>query len=365
MGTVRQLPDGNWGAFASSGSGGARVRLSVTECATKRDARVALAKLESQLARRAVLEPHRLTLAAYLQKWLTHLDALPMSAHGRACYRSIVKRHVTSQVGRTRLEKLRPLPLQEMLDAELEHYAPGTVRKHYAMLHAALAQAVKWRLLTENPMDDVKKPVAAPPEMHALDEAAAEALVASLAGTRYQMPVLVAVTTGLRRGELLALRWRDLDLENGTLTVARAVDEAAGVLSFKAPKSKASARSFGMLAATTMALKEHKRQQAADRLADAAWHDHGLVFPALHGDIWRPSTFSAQWQRLDSGVRFHDLRHTAATAMLRAGVPVDVAAKRLGHTPTMLLTTYAHVLEDADSSAVARLEAAFAGRFGI
>ena len=365
MGTVRQLSDGNWGAFASSGSGGARVRLSVTECATKRDARTALAKLEAQLARRAVLEPHRLTLAAYLQRWLTHLDALPMSAHGRSCYRSIAKRHVTPQVGRTRLEKLRPLALQEMLDAELEHYAAGTVRKHYAMLHAALAQAVKWRLIAENPMDDVKKPASAAPEMHALDEAEAEALVTSLAGTRFHMPALVAVTTGLRRGELLALRWRDLDLEAGTLTVARSVDEAGGVLAFKAPKVKRSARSFGLLTATTAALREHKRRQAVERLADAAWHDQGLVFPARHGTVWRPSAFSVAWQRLETGVRFHDLRHTAATAMLRAGVPVDVAAKRLGHTPTMLLTTYAHVLEDADASAVARLEDAFAGRFGI
>jgi integrase len=333
----------------------------VTTCATRAEARREGARLDRELERLSFLEPHKLTLGAYLDRWIAHLATQAVAGHTVANYESAVKR-LSRRLSRVRLAELRPLALQEWLDAQQEHYAVGTVRKDYAVLHAALAQAVDWRLLSASPMDGVKKPPPAHLEMHALSEQEAAELIESLAGSPYQVPALVAVTTGLRRGELLALKWRDIS--EGVISVNRALDEAHGEVTVKQPKSQAGKRRFGIMALTLDALKAHKAQQARARLADPQWHDQGLVFPAAHGSLWRPTSFSSGWARLKTGVRFHDLRHTAATALLRAGVPVDVAAKRLGHTPTMLLTTYAHVLEDADAAAVARLEESFSASFG-
>ena len=353
MGFCEQLPDGRWRAFESEGSGGRRLRANAIR-RTRTEARnAAKAKLERKL-KESTLEPHTLTLSAYLQRWLAHERKQGRSAHSLSCDESLV-RQIPKALMAQRLADVAPLAVQKWLD-ELE-LAPATVRKRYRRLHASLGKAVAWRLLTDNPLDAVTPPKLAHGEMSALDEAQTAALLSALQGTRYHAPALVAVTTGLRRGELLALQWSDI--EDGTMRVARSLDEAPRVaIAVKEPKS-GKGRTLSLMAATVVAFEAHRKQQIAERLAARQWHERGLIFPDRRGGYWRPTTFSTGWLRFGEtdGIRFHDLRHSHATQLLRAGVPVNVVSKRLGHASAALtLSVYAHVLADADEAAVSRLE---------
>jgi integrase len=155
----------------------------------------------------------------------------------------------------------------------------------------------------------------------------------------------VAVTTGMRAGELLRLTWDDVDLDAATLQVRRS-------------KGKGRHSPITLMVATVDCLREHRRAQAAERLAAKTWHDNDLVFPARNGAAWQQSTFSGGWARLGMGVRFHDLRHSHATQLLRAGVRLDAVSKRLGHASSAITAeVYSHVLADDDPLAVERLEA--------
>jgi integrase len=358
MGSTVQLPDGRWRAFESVGSGPSRVTANATRT-TKRAAQAAArSRLATKLEEAAALEPHTLTVKAYLVRWIAHLKTQGRSGKSVARYESICDA-LPKTLSRRLLADLRPLHLQHWLDDTDK--APATVRKHYAVIHAALAQAVTWRLLESNPMGAVKRPRLERSDTTALNEQQTADLLTALQGTRFWAPALLAATTGMRRGELLALRWRDVDLEAAELRVTRSADEVPGkAVAFKRTKT-GKGRSVALMAATVTCLKAHHKQQAAEKLAAKVWHDRGLVFPNRHGDPWRPSTFSVLWGRqaavATAGVRFHDLRHTHATLLLRAGVPVDAVSKRLGHaTPVVTMQVYAHVLEDADAAAVARLE---------
>lgn len=360
-----QLPDGRWRAFESQGSGVNRVRANAI-ARLKRDAvSAARGQLTIKAKSAAGLEPDRLTLKAYLTRWIIHLKTQGRGLKSLARYESICDALPAKLSGRL-LTDLRPLHLQHWLDAAAEHDAAATVRKRYAVIHAALAQAVQWRLLSDNPMAAVRRPRLERSDTAALNEKQTADLLAALQGTRYWAPALLAATTGLRRGELLALRWRDVDLEDAVLRVTRAADEVPGKpVAFKRTKT-GKGRTVALMAATVTCLTEHRKQQAAVRLAAKRWVDRGLVFPNPHGEPWRPSTFSVHWGRNGAvkaaGIRFHDLRHTHATILLRAGVPVADVSKRLGHaTPVITLTIYAHVLEDADAAAVERLEEGLGG----
>lgn len=357
MGWTKQLGDGRWRAFESEGSGAGRVQANAVR-AKKRDAQTAArAMLAKKLG--ADLEPHRLTLKAYLERWTAHLATQNRGAKSLARYESICDRLPARISGRL-LADVRPLQLQKWLDdSEL---APATVRKHYAVLHAAFAQAVAWRLLPENPMASVRRPPLERREVRALDERGTADLLASLQGTRYWAPAVVAATTGMRRGNLLALRWQDVDLDAGVVRIRKKLDEVPGKVHVRDGDKARKTRTLALMAATVTALRAHKKAQAAEKLAAKKWREHGLVFPDRRGYPWRPSTFSVGWGRLDTGLRFHDLRHTHATLMLRAGVPVDAVSKRLGHaTPVVTMTVYSHVLEDADAAAVERLEEGLGG----
>lgn len=360
MGWTKQLPDGRWRAFESEGTGVDRIQANATRRLKRDAAAAARDRLARKLRAAAELDPQKLTLKAYLKRWMAHLRTQGRSGKSLARYEAICDALPARLSGRL-LTQLRPLHLQRWLDDCAKEDAPATVRKRYAVIHAALAQAVAWRLLSENPMDAVRRPRLERPETKALDEKQTADLLTALQGTRYWAPALIAATTGLRRGELLALRWRDVDLKAGTLRVTRAADEVVGEpIVFKRTKT-GKGRTVTLMDAAVMCLKQHRKQQAAEKLAAKVWSDHGLVFPSSRGEPWRPSTFSVHWARLEAvkaaGIRFHDLRHTHATLMLRAGVPVDAVGKRLGHaSPVVTMQVYAHVLEDADSAAVERLE---------
>jgi len=342
---------------------GKRRQRAFTVHGTKKDAERELTRLLREMDTGAFVEPARMQVGDYLERWLTDYARQHVSAKSYERYQAIVRQHLTPAFAHVPLAKLSPLHVEKCYAAGLgAGLAGATVRKHHNVLHAALQQAIRWRLLAVNPADAVEPPKVQRREMRALTEGETAGLLRAAEGTPLFAPVFVAVTTGLRRGELLALRWTDVDLAAGAVSVQQAVEETGDGLHFKEPKTTRSRRRVPLPALTTRTLLRHRAEQAEARLrAGKGWHDSGLVFTALDGGPCWPSNFERAFRSLKTraglDLRFHDLRHTHASQLLRQGVHPKVVSERLGHASVSItLDIYSHVLPGLQEEAVAKLD---------
>jgi len=231
---------------------------------------------------------------------------------------------------------------------------------------------VRLQVLARNPADAVDPPRPRPVEMAALDVADTARLLGAAAGSRLYLPVLLAVATGLRRGELLALRWKDLDLGGGALAVCQAMELTRAGIAFKEPKTRRSRRRVTLPALVVDVLRAHRREQVVERLgAGPAYRDLDLVLPGPGGEPWNPRYFGKSFASLveRSGVprvRFHDLRHTHASQLLLEGVHPKVVSERLGHASVAItLDRYSHVLPGLQEDAAARIDRALRAGLGM
>jgi len=354
---------------------GRKLYKSHTVRGTKRTAQRELAHLIDGLSAGTYVSPSRMTLANYLARWLTDYARVNVAAKTFERYSEIVQLHLIPALGHHNLTNLQPLHIQayysEALQSGRRDGAGGlsaqTVLHHHRVLREALRHAVKWQLLARNPADAVEPPRAQPREIPALDEQEVAALLAAAEGTRLATPVLLAVATGLRRGELLGVRWQDVDLNRGTLAVRQSLEQTKNGLSFKEPKTRRGRRVVTLPPVAAEALRRHKTEQAKARLLlGPAYQDHGLVFRRANGRPIDPAEFSNAFTALvaKSGVRrvsLHSLRHTNATLLLRANVHPKVVSERLGHaTVGITLDTYSHVLPNMQEEAAYKLDALLA-----
>lgn len=207
-------------------------------------------------------------------------------------------------------------------------------------------------------------------EIQALGEDGLVALLAAVRGTRLHLPTLLAAVTGMRREELLALRWSDVDLETGECRVVRALQEVPGHVSFKAPKTNKGRRAVLLPRLVLTALKAHRAVQNEQKLLlGSGYQDQDLILARADGSPWPPSQFSSEFARLvrKKGIRitFHGLRHSHASQLLRQGVPVKVVSERLGHATTSItMDIYAHTLPNMQAEAVAKIDAALGKAIG-
>jgi integrase len=269
-------------------------------------------------------------------------------------HEQIIRAHLTPAFGRAKLKNLTPAHVRslhrEKLDAGL---APATVRKIHSTLHKALSQAIADGLIPRNAAD-VQAPRPAPDEMRPLSEAEARTFLdaAREAGDRFEPLYVLAITTGLRRGELLGLRWDDADLERGTLRVGRALVREGGRHVLGETKTKRGRRRVNLTPRTVAALKAHRKRQLEERMMLSGFHeDRGLIFASRTGTPVNPEhlvkrSFKPLLRRAGlPEIRFHDLRHTCATLLLSRAVHPKIVQELLGHaTIAMTLDTYSHYL---------------------
>jgi integrase len=233
-----------------------------------------------------------------------------------------------------------------------------TILHIHKVLTAALAQAVKWRLLAFNPAADVNTPRPARVEMQTLNASEMRALLATAEETALFVPTLLWLTTGLRRGELLGLVWRDIDFDRKRLTVVRSLEETKGGLVLKSPKTARSTRVMPLPPVAIEHLYRHEIAQKEQRLtAVPSYQDQGLVFPDVTGRPQRPRNVTKAFLALAAKakirpVNIHGLRHTHITELLRAGVHPKVVSERAGHSSVAFtLQRYAHALPDMQQDA--------------
>jgi integrase len=308
------------------------------------------------------VEPSTDTLATYLTEWLNAVESTirPSTAH---VYETIITTHIRPALGGIVLARLTPLSVQAYYTDKLKSLAPATVRQHHAILHRALDRAVKWGLLARNVCDAVEPPTIRPPALTVWTGEQARVFLAGSAGHRLGPLFAVALATGMRMGELLALRWADLDLDRGRLTVTRTLTrDRAGSWTIGEPKSVAGRRGITLPAGAVAALRRHRTAQLERMLRQRdTWQALDLVFDAGDGSLLMPSTVKKVFVALTERqglprLRFHDLRHTSATLALEAGVPVKAVSERLGHSDVaMTLSRYAHVTESVEREAADRL----------
>jgi len=296
-------------------------------------------------------------------------------------YEEQVRLHLIPHLGRLSLERLGPADVQRTYAALLDRgLSPATVKRSHATLHRALEQAVRWRVLPTNIAGLVDPPRVTHRDMSVLSPEQARRLVDAVVGDRLEALYVLAVTAGLRQGELLALRWSDVDLDGGSLAVTgslvrvyapRRLAREPGVprshLESTEPKTRRSRRRVELTAVALDALRRRRGAWVAERVGAAnVWQDRDLVFCSATGGYLHASRLTEQFKALlrRSGlppIRFHDLRHTAATLMLSRGVHPKVASEMLGHaTVAVTLDLYSHVTETMQRGAAEAMNTVFA-----
>jgi integrase len=333
---------------------------------TRKEAEAWFARKSEELRRGIPTYDETTSLAAYLRDWVEQAD---IQAQTRRAYRIHVERHIIPAFGAIRLCGLRATHIEAAIHAwnvpsrGRRRLSAHSVKHIYDTLRAALNRAKKRQLIGANPCDFVQAPRYDRPEMRAPAPQEAAALLEALSDTDIGAAVVTALGSGLRRGELLALQWQDVDFDAETMMVRRALERVDGESRFKEPKTNRSRRTVALPAFVIDRLKRHRLEQAQKFLALGLGRPQAdtIIFDCL-GQPWVPNTFGQRFDRLLERedlpkLRLHDLRHGFATLALSAGVDLKTVSAALGHT-TLATTAdiYAHVTPALLKTAAARLD---------
>ena len=362
-GNIKRRSDGRWEARLTTRDGTRKSFYGRTRQEVARRLTEALRDQHQGLP----IVGDRQTVEQYLMSWLELVKStIKLSTWIR--YERFVRRDALPTLGAITLSKLSPQHLQALYAARLAAGAATTTVIHlHALLHLALDEALRLGLVQRNVTNLVNPPRRVREEMKALTPEQARRFLEVAAETPLEAFYVLAVMTGMRIGELLALKWRDVDLDRHTAQVRATVQRLGPSLSFSEPKSARSRRKVALPQMAVEALRRHRASQAEERLAlGPAWDDLDLVFPngvgrpMEHSNLrirsFQPLLMKAELPK----IRLHDLRHTAATLLLLQGVHVKVVSEMLGHASIAItLDLYSHVLPDMQREATAAMDRLF------
>ncbi len=314
----------------------------------------------------------RQTLEQFLLDWLENSQKQSVRPRTYERYREIVQLHINPVLGHQKLQKLSAQHVQAFYTKKVNSgLSPSTVEVFHCVLHKALDTAVKWGLVPRNVCDLVSPPHRERFEIKPLDADQAQALLAAARGHRLESLFILAIATGMRRGELLALKWQDINFANGTLQIRRILTRFPDKGYVEAePKTQKSRRNIVIASFALEALRKHRTRQLEAKLkAGANWQEHDYVFCTSVGTHLNPSKdVLDELKKLlrQAGlpdIRFHDLRHSAATLLLSEEVHPKVVQEMLGHsTISMTMDIYSHVLPSMQQDAVSRLNSVLDNR---
>ena len=369
-GHIRERSPGRWAVVLDirDPETGKRRRKWHSFTGTKREAQKECARLVTEMQGGGYAEPIKTTFGQFLEDWLAHVKPqVTPRTHER--YTEIVRKNIAPALGAIRLTVLRPAQIAGAYAKALTGgrrdgkggLSPNTVLYMHRIIKHALSDAVRWGTLVKNPADAVDPPKVERPAMSTYDMAQTAELLDTARGTRLFVPILLGVLCGLRRGEIVALRWRHVDFVAGQIAVMEAAEQTIGGVRYKPPKSGRSRT----VAPSTFVLEElraHRVRQAEEFLRLGVRQSDTFVYTREDGEPIQPRTLTHGWQAFVAHaslprVRFHDLRHAHATHMLASGVHPKVASERLGHSKVgITLDLYSHVLPGMQADAAARVD---------
>jgi integrase len=377
-GHIRERSPGSFELRYSLGTDpgtGKRKVVTVTFRGGRKAAETELRRLLRTVDTNEHVDPNRLTVTQWMATWLGAVKAeVAPKSHER--YTEIVDGFIVPALGSLALSKLAPSHIQTAYnswadggrrDGKPGGLSPRTRRHIHRILKSALSRAVEQQLLARNPADAFKKrlPKVERKEMTTLEPAQAARLLSEIRHTRIYWPALIALATGMRRGEVLALRWRNINLDRGTLSIVESLEQTKAGLRFKAPKTEKS-RAVTLPAFAVDELRARRREQAEELLAlGIRLTGDTLLCARADGAPMQPRSLTHEFTRLVGRikdmprVRYHDLRHSHATQLLAAGVHPKVAQERLGHsTISTTLDLYSHVTDTMQQDAATKLDSA-------
>ena len=363
-GSIKKRADGRWEARVMREDG---TRKSFY-CKTRQEAASRLTEALGDIKKGLPIVDESQTVEEYLLSWV---DAMKHTVKPRTWkyYKDYVRLHAIPLIGKVKLGKLKAQDIQSLYTRKLNQGLSSTTVNHlHAVLHKALNNAFRLGLVQRNITDMVDHPRMAHHEIAPLTAEQVGAFLTAATGERLEALYVLAVTTGMREGELLALTWRDIDFEKSRLQVRATLQFLEGKFVFTEPKTAGSRRNIGLPKITVEALRQHRLRQNEERaLLEDNWDtSHDLIFPNTVGKPINATNLIKRGLKpllKKAGVppiRFHDLRHTAATLLLSKGVNVKVVSEMLGHADvTTTLRIYAHVLPHMQQTATDTMDVLF------
>ncbi|AGB42060.1 site-specific recombinase XerD [Halobacteroides halobius DSM 5150] len=352
---------------------GKRNRIYKTVNGTKKEAEKEMHKLAHEVETGAYIEPSEMTVKEFLLQWFEDYCESNLAPSTLESYEIIIKSHLIPALGDIKVSDLEPMHIKRYQTHKLKNgrrdgkeggLSKRTVQYHHRVLSKALKHAVKWRIIDNNPAEVIEAPSPDTPEIKALTHDQTKRLL-NVAKDWIHDIIYIALYTGMRRSEVLALRWQDIDFKEQKLQVKQAVTNPVGKgLIFRKPKTDSSIRPIDVDEDIIEILKRRKKEQQENQLkfGDKYNNEYNLVFCKPTGEPMRPQTVTRNFNRVAkkaelSQFRLHDLRHTHATLMLQAGVHPKIVQERLGHsTISQTLDTYSHVIPSMQKEAVQKLK---------
>ena len=377
-GHIKQRSPGRWAIVLDIVKDGARKRKWHSFKGTKREAQAEAARLITAMKEGSYVETSKLALGQYLLDRLTQWETSKQIGHKTAeRYRELINNQINPHLGNRQLQKLKAIDIERWHNTLLATgrkdggggISARTIGHAHRVLSKSLKEAQRFDLVVKNVASTERPPkVDHEDEIQIVEERRLKEMLDKLRDRAIYPKVILSLFAGLRRGELLALRWCHIDLDRKILQVREALEEtkAHGVL-VKTPKSKAGRRDITLPDIVVDALREHRKAQLELRFRlGLGKSENDFLFPTLEGTLPSPRAFSAEWADVAASIgmpdiTFHALRHTHASALIDAGVDIVTISKRLGHSsPNITLKVYAHLFREKDDKASAAINDALA-----
>jgi integrase len=296
----------------------------------------------------------QVSVEMFMEDWLVSIEP-SLRYNTFKQYSQVTRQHILPVLGNFQLRDLKPEHIQQLYNQMVKNeYGLRTVQVVHSVIHRALVHAVKLGSIPRNPDDATTPPKPKTVEMQFLDENQVQQLLITAKARNDRLFALyhLAIATGMRQGELLGLKWSDLEWEQGLLQVQRQLTiKKGGGFEFTAPKTKSGIRRIDLGENTLRILREHRQQQLVQmQMAGETWQENDLIFPSEIGTTSDRDNIRKDFKRLlkEAGlpaIRFHDLRHTGASLLLNNGIPVIIVSRRLGHArPSITLDVYGHLM---------------------
>lgn len=331
---------------------GKRIQKTFTVSGTKKDAEKYMTEKLREYDTGILCANKDMYFADYLDYWFSQHCEINCKATTCQGYKQKINHDIKPFLGKIKLQQLTPIHLQQFYATKLKDgLSKKTVKQLHAIIHSALKQAMKWQLVALNVANNVEapKPLSYTPTI--LNKSDVLCLINNAKDSSIYVPIMLAIFTGMRRGEICGLKWNNVDLENGTITVVQALYNIKGVgLSFDTPKSSKSIRKISISTTLIKILKEeYLKQQLLQKKLGCMYEKNNLVCCNENGSKINPDSLNPKFHRVLKNlnlpcIRFHDLRHSHASLLLEQGSQLKVISDRLGHsTISITADIYTHV----------------------
>lgn len=380
-GSIEKRGKNSWRLVVSGGFGpdGKRVRYTRTVKGSRREAEKELAKMVAEIEKGQFAQPSKLTFKDFVERWLrdyAEVELAPKTIHR---YKELLNTRILPAMGHLRIDQIRPTHLLEFyrnlqeegirLDGRPGRLSDSTVLYHHRVISAILQDAVEWQVIPSNPASRVKPPKVKKTPVPCYDEKQVALLLEALdkEPLKYKVMVALDLATGIRRGELMGLEWQDVNFEEGTITIRQASQYLPEKGTFtKEPKNEASKRVIAVPPSVMALLKEYKIKQAEEKDGvGSLWKGSDRLFTTWDGKPMHPDTISKWFPKFLARhnlphIKFHALRHTSISMLIREGVHPKAISTRAGHSNiSTTMDIYGHLLKSADREAANKLENLF------